>query len=288
MKANIQNLKQEYSSLKSSYLERRIEIKREQSEKLESLKDDYRVKRQEIKDPLKAERLKERIEKRRIYQKLNEPPKRTTLEEIGNSVTHGVGSLLGIYFLVIMILASKSSLSVIASSIYGACFILQMLFSCLYHSFPTGSKVKRIFRRFDYSSIYLQLAGTFTPLLLIYTTVKMNNEIVGVSLCITMWSLVTLGITMVSIFGPGRIRWLHYTLYFLLGWSGIVFLPYWIINKDYFLLMYILLGGVIYSLGMIPFGALRGRKVTHFIWHFVVLTGAIVQFVGIYLYVIPL
>ena len=54
MKANIQNLKQEYSSLKSSYLERRIEIKREQNEKLESLKDDYRVKRQEIKDPLKA------------------------------------------------------------------------------------------------------------------------------------------------------------------------------------------------------------------------------------------
>lgn len=287
-KEELKELQKAYDKLEADYIEDKNRILDEKQLELEELKEQYILSRKRLKNPIKAEKYEEKINRKRENRMKNEPPKRTILEEVGNSITHGVGALLGIYFLVIMLLASNTTLKYVASSIYGMCFILQMLFSCLYHSFRPGSTVKRIFRRFDYSTIYLQLAGTFTPLLLVYATTRMNNTIVGVSLCITMWVLVSIGITFVAIFGPGRIRWLHYTLYFVLGWSALVFIPYWFINKDYLLLTFILVGGVVYSLGMIPFAAFRKKKVAHFIWHFAVLIGAICQFIGIYLYCLPL
>ena len=85
-------------------------------------------------------------------------------------------------------------------------------------------------------------------------------------------------------FGPGRIKWLHYTLYFVLGWSGVLFIPYFI-SDNLPLLFFILGGGVVYTLGMIPF-VLKKKKAAHFIWHFFVLFGAIIQWSGIYLHVL--
>lgn len=287
-KEEYKNLKKHYNDLQLEYIRAKNAIKDEKKLELEELKDNYKIDRLELKNPIKAEKYRLKVEKKKINRAKNEPPKRGLLEEIGNSVTHGVGAIIGIVFLVLMLLISDTTLKQVASSIYGICFILQMLFSCLYHSFRGGSTVKRIFRRFDYSTIYLQLAGTFTPLLLVYTPIRMHTSWIGIMLCSIMWLLVITGITFVCIFGPGRIRWLHYTLYFVLGWSALVFIPYWIINKDLWLLFYILLGGVIYSLGMIPFALLRKKKGAHFIWHFVVLLGAIIQFLGIYLYVLPM
>ncbi len=287
-KKEIKELKQQYDQLYFDYVKNKNLIKDEKHLELEELKDQYKLDRLTLKNPLKASKFQLKLDKKRENRIKNEPPKRGVLEEIGNSVTHGVGAIIGLAFLILMLQISDTSLKLVASSIYGICFILQMLFSCLYHSFRSGSTVKRVFRRFDYSTIYLQLAGTFTPLLLVYTPIRMGYTWVGITLCIIQWALVITGITFVAVFGPGRIRWLHYTLYFVLGWSALVFLPYWVINKDYWLLFYILLGGVIYSLGMIPFAVFRKKKVAHFIWHFVVLAGAIVQFLGIYLCVLPM
>ena len=99
------------------------------------------------------------------------------------------------------------------------------------------------------------------------------------------WALIITGITFVGVFGPGRLRWLHFSLYFLIGWSAIIFIPYWI-NDNLPLFLWILGGGLVYTIGMIPFAALKGKPTAHFIWHFFVLIGAIVQWVGIYLYLI--
>ena len=208
---------------------------------------------------------------------VNEPPRRGVLEEVGNAVTHGVGALLGIAGLVLLLLRSDTGAKVLSSCIYGFCMIVMFLMSCLYHSFKGGSKVKRVWRRFDYISIYLLIGGSFTPLWLVYW-----GNVWGIVLCCVQWAILITGIVFISVFGPGRLRWIHMTLYIAVGWSALVFLP-GMLKNDLPLFLYILGGGVIYTLGIIPF-ALK-RKGAHFLWHFFVLFGALVQFLGIYLYV---
>ena len=87
---------------------------------------------------------------------------------------------------------------------------------------------------------------------------------------------------MLSILGPGRMQWLHFTLYFTIGWSGLIFISGWIKNNIPLLLM-ILIGGIIYTIGMVPFS--RDKEYDHFIWHFFVLAGAVLHWFGIYLFV---
>ena len=206
----------------------------------------------------------------------NEPPKRSILEEVGNAVTHGVGALLGIAGLVLLILRSGTGIQLCAALVYGICFLMMFLMSCLYHSFKWGTKVKRLWRRFDYISIYLLIGGTFTPLWLLYWG---GTE--GVIFCIAQWILILAGITLISVFGTGKALKIHMILYVILGWCGLVFLPK-MIHGNIAFLVFILAGGLLYTLGIIPF-ALK-KKGSHFIWHFFVLFGAVLHWVGIYLY----
>ena len=215
-------------------------------------------------------------EKKIRNRNLNEAPKRGLLEEIGNAVTHGVGALLAIVMMILMLINSTNGLMIMASLVYGISMIFMMSMSSLYHSFKHGSKVKRLWRRFDYASIYLLIGGTYAPIFLIYL-----GDTLGITLFVIQWICIITGITFVSVFGPGRIKWLHFILYFLVGWSGILFIPSWI-NTEQSLLFWIFAGGLIYTLGMIPF-CKKGVKNAHFIWHFFVLLGAIIQWIGIYI-----
>ena len=93
-------------------------------------------------------------------------PQRGVLEEIGNAITHGIGALLSILGMILMILKSNNNIEMISSIIYCSGLFILFTMSCLYHSFKYGSTVKRLFRRFDYSSIYLLIGATFVPILL--------------------------------------------------------------------------------------------------------------------------
>ncbi|MGL5152381.1 MAG: PAQR family membrane homeostasis protein TrhA [Clostridium sp.] len=219
----------------------------------------------------------EKEKRKKYYRELNEPPKLTVLEEVGNAVTHGIGTVLSIIGFVLLMLKSDTGMEVMATCVYGISLFLLMLMSTLYHSFKSGSGVKRLWRRFDYGSIYLLIGGTFAPIFLVY----LGNTL-GIVLFSVQWALIIFGITMVSIFGPARFSWLHFTLYFTIGWSGLVFIPD-MIKNNMSLLWMILIGGVIYTIGMIPF--VRDKKYDHFVWHFFVLVGAILHWIGIYLYI---
>ena len=205
---------------------------------------------------------------------INIVPKRSILEEIGNSITHGVGSIFSIVALILMLVLGQTTKECIAAIIYFIGMFVLFTMSCLYHAFKHGSKVKSLFRRFDYSSIYLLIGATFIPILLIYI-----GGTYGIIFSIIQWIIIITGVTFIAIFGPHKLRSLHITLYVTLGWSGLLLLPNMIKNNIQ-LFYYILGGGIIYTLGIIPF-ALK-KKASHFIWHFFVLLGAIVQFIGIY------
>lgn len=275
--------KKEYDDLQISYYQNKYAIKDAKKRELEDLKFQYKIDKASIRSPLKAEKVRIKIEKKKIHRQMNEAPRRKLLEEIGNATSHGVGALFGIAALILMLLKANTPLSYTAAAIYGSCIFLQMLFSCLYHSFRGGTKVKRIFRRFDYTSIYLAIGGTLTPTYLIYMINNMWGFWYGISFFAVQWVLIATGITFVAIFGPGRIRPLHYTLYFTIGWSALMFLPFWA-NDNIPLLIWILSGGVVYTLGMIPFAAMKHRPGAHFIWHIVCLLGTVCMWIGIYLY----
>jgi hemolysin III len=150
--------------------------------------------------------------------------------------------------------------------------------SCLYHAFPHGSAVKRLFRRFDYSGIYLLIGATFAPILITYF-----NNTFGWIFFAVQWVVIAMGITFVGVFGPTRLRFLHIPLYVILGWSALALLPFMVLGGAANMATWILLGGVIYTVGIIPFTV--KLKASHFIWHFFVLAGAVVQWVGIYKYI---
>ena len=149
-----------------------------------------------------------------------------------------------------------------------------MFSSGLYHALKNGSRAKRIGRRFDYTSIYLLIGGTFAPIWLIYM-----GGFWGVALFCIQWVVILTGVTLVMVFGPGRWRPLHFTLYFVLGWSGLAFIPEFYRNAP-ILLLFIFLGGLVYTLGMIPFG--RNHKYDHCVWHLFVVAAAVLHWVGIY------
>lgn len=219
----------------------------------------------------------EKENRKKRIRELNEPPHLTALEEIGNAVTHGIGAVLAIAGFILLLLKSDTELKIMASCFYGISLFLLMLMSCLYHAFKSGSVVKRLWRRFDYASIYLLIGGTFAPLYLVYW-----GNTLGIILFCIQWALILLGIVMLSVFGPGRLKWLHFSLYFVIGWSGLIFIPDWIHNNMPLLWM-ILIGGIIYTIGMIPFT--RDKKYDHFLWHFFVVAGAILHWFGIYMFV---
>ena len=223
------------------------------------------------------DKAQEREKRKNQIKELNEPPKLTVLEEIGNAITHGVGAMLALAGMILLLVKSDTGLKIMASCFYGISLFILMLMSCLYHSFKSGSTVKRIWRRFDYSSIYLLIGGTLAPLYLVYW-----GNTLGIVLFCIQWSLIIFGVTTICIFGPGRFRWIHFTLYFTIGWSALMFFPSWIKNNIPLMAM-MLIGGVLYTIGMIPF--VKDKKYSHFIWHFFVLAGAIFHWFGIYLYV---
>ena len=165
----------------------------------------------------------------------------------------------------------------LSACLYGACMILMFLMSCLYHAWRAGSTVKRVWRRFDYCSIYLQIGGSFAPILLSYV-----GGTKGLVLFAVQWAIILTGITFIGVFGPASLRKMHIGLYVALGWSALLLLPD-ILRRDPELMGWLLAGGVAYTLGIIPFA--RKTRGAHFLWHLFVLAGAVLQFVGIYRYV---
>ena len=208
--------------------------------------------------------------------KPNDPPKRSLLEEIGNAVTHGVGALFAVAGLVLLLLKARTQVGVFCAVIYGVCLLMMFLMSCLYHSFRWGTRVKRLWRRFDYISIYLLLGGTFTPMWLLFWQGQ-----AGTVFCAVQWALILLGVVFVAVVGPGRPRVLHPVLFVVLGWVGLVFLPR-MVRENMPLFIFILSGGIVYTVGVIPF-ALK-RRGAHFLWHFFVFFGAVIHWFGIYFF----
>lgn len=198
-------------------------------------------------------------------------------EEIANSITHGIGALLSIVALVVLIMVAGTKndmLHLVSFSIYGVTLVLLYMSSTLYHSF-TKPRIKDLFARFDHVSIFLLIAGTYTPLLLINI-----RGVLGWTIFIIVWAIAIAG-GMVRIIYPYRFRKLMVVVYLLMGWLIIFAGKTIITNLPPTSLNYLVLGGIAYSVGVI-FYLWRDLPYGHGIWHLFVLAGSTLHFFAIY------
>ncbi len=201
-------------------------------------------------------------------------------EEIFSSVTHGVGALMAIAATVLVIVMAAihgNAMGVIGGSIYGGTMILLYTMSTLYHSL-TNPKAKKVFRVFDHCSIFLLIAGTYTPYCLCTLWGKG-----GLGILIAIWTCAIMGIVMNAI-ALEKFKNISLVLYVVMGLAIIFKLPTLIGLLPLGGLVFMCIAGVVYILGII-FYKLK-IKYMHAIWHLFVLAGSICFFFSILLYVV--
>lgn len=212
----------------------------------------------------------------------NPLPSYTRGEEILNSVSHGVGALFGVAgtaVLVVWCALHSDARAVASGAVYGFTLILLYTMSTLYHAI-TDRRVKKVLRILDHATIYLLIAGTYTP----YALVTLRGTAIGWVVFGLTWGVAVLGVTLSAV-GLERFKKLSMVLYILAGWAALVAMkPIWDrLPLPGLLLM--LLGGVFYTGGLV-FYALKRRRYFHGIWHFFVLAGSVAHYFSVLLYVV--
>jgi len=198
-------------------------------------------------------------------------------EEMVNSITHAIGTSLSIVALVILLMVAQNqgdTLHLISFSIYGSTLILMYLSSTLYHSF-SSPRIKDLFARFDHVSIFLLIAGTYTPILL--TNI---HGFWGWSLLVILWAIALTGAVIRAIY-LHRYRKIMVFVYLAMGWMFILAGKQIYQSLPTISVTFLILGGVVYSLGVV-FYMWRNLPYAHGIWHLFVMAGSILHFFAIY------
>ena len=204
----------------------------------------------------------------------------TVGEEIANAVSHGVMAVLALIALPFAALWSYTHAvgnnieSAVGVSIFVISLFLMFITSMLYHSMHPDSRHKEIFHILDHIMIYVAIAGSYTPIAL---TVIDGWQ--GILIVILQWAMVIFGIFYKSL-SKRSIPAISLTIYLIMGWTVVFFMPLFIRNASLPLLVLIAAGGVFYTLGAY-FYAKKGFKYHHLVWHLMINIAAVCHFVAI-------
>ncbi|QEN09854.1 hemolysin D [Oceanispirochaeta crateris] len=204
-----------------------------------------------------------------------------SVEEKLNSLTHAIGAGLSIAGLVILLVHTGSSggstLAYVSFSIYGSFQILLYLSSALTHQFSDMPKASKVFRIIDQAAIYLLIAGTYTPFVLLGLGGTLGWVLFG-----TIWGLALLGILMKTIFIREK-HLLSDLLYLPMGWLLILAVKPIIQHFPSGLILWLIIGAFSYTIGIF-FYLTKKIPLSHVVWHLFVLSGGISFFIGFILY----
>ena len=206
-------------------------------------------------------------------------PSYTVGEEIANAITHGFGALCGIVgTIVLLVTAGDDPWKLVGSAIYGFSMILLFTMSCLYHAL-TAPRAKKVMRVFDHTSIFLLIAGTYTPI----TLVPLRG-MVGWTLFAIVWGACLVGIVLNAI-SIERFKKFSMWCYIASGWSVVIAVVPVVQMIPWQGLLFLLAGGVAYTVGVL-FYRKKTVRYFHTIWHGFVFAGALLQYFAVLLYVI--
>jgi len=207
----------------------------------------------------------------------------SALEEKLNVISHGIGFVLSVIALVLLIVRSSlygNAYHIVSFTIFGSSLVVLYMASTLYHN-AKKEKVRNRLNIFDHASIYVLIAGTYTP----YVLVSLNG-VVGWTLFGVTWGAAVLGVTL-KLFFIGKYEKLSTVLYVLMGWIIIIAIKPLTENLSPEGLFWLFSGGIFYTIGAVSF-SFKKLKLNHAIFHLFVLLGSISHFISIYFYVLPL
>ena len=203
-------------------------------------------------------------------------------EETLNAWTHGLGALFGLVGLVVLVVLASpggDAWHIVSCSIYGVTLVLLFSSSTLYHS-CRSERAKHICRIIDHASIYLLIAGTYTPFVLVTLRGAWGWSLFGV-----VWGLALAGIVF-QIFFVDRFRLLQTLIYLLMGWLAVIAAKPLLARVPRPGLLWLLAGGLSYTVGA-GFYLWKKLPYHHAVWHLFVLAGAVCHYFAILFYVLP-
>jgi hemolysin III len=203
-------------------------------------------------------------------------------EELLNSLTHGLGlalSIAGAAVLIVLAALRGDALHITTCAVYGGTLITLYSASTLYHSFR-GPRVRKVFQVIDHCSIFLLIAGTYTP----FTLVNLRGAW-GWSLFAAVWGIAVLGIVFKAFF-TGRMTALSTAAYIAMGWMALLAIKPMLALIPTGGILWIAAGGVAYTLGVVFFACHR-IPYNHAIWHLFVIAGSACHYVAVVRYVVP-
>ena len=203
-------------------------------------------------------------------------------EEVANAISHGVMSLLALFALPFAAVWAylhdpQPVLACVSVSIFVISLFLMFLASTLYHSMNPASKHKAVFHILDHIFIYVAIAGSYTPIAL-----SVIGGWQGVLIAVLQWAMVLFGIFYKSL-SRRSLPAVSLTIYLVMGWTILFFLPLFLRNASTQLLWLIAAGGLFYTLGA-WFYARKGFRYHHLVWHLLINLGAACHFAGIVFY----
>lgn len=205
------------------------------------------------------------------------------MEERLNAITHGVGAVLALVALVVLTAAASihgTAWHIVSFAVFGTTLLLLYTASTLYHS-ARGRRLKRLFQRLDHTSIYLLIAGTYTPFALVALHGALGWTVFGV-----IWLLAAGGIV-VEACSTKRHEVLVTSFYLLMGWLAVFTLKPLVAALPGAAIAWLVIGGVVYSVGAVIY-LLQRIPYNHAVWHLFVLGGSAAHFVAVLFYVLPM
>ncbi|MCX7747577.1 MAG: hemolysin III family protein [Clostridia bacterium] len=198
-------------------------------------------------------------------------------EELANTITHGVSSLIVLFalpFASITAYTHGTITDVIGVTIFCISIFLMFLMSTLYHAMQPDTKHKSVMHILDHIFIYVAIAGSYTPI-----AISIIGGWQSLVILLIQWIMVLCGILYKSISRRSMPK-VSLVIYLVMGWTLIIFMPLFIKKANPLLFWLILAGGMFYSIGAI-FYARKGFKYFHMVWHIFVFLGALTHFIGI-------
>lgn len=212
-------------------------------------------------------------------------PNYTRGEEIFNMVSHIAGGAFGIAALVLCVVRAAihgSAWGVVSSCIYGASIILLYTMSCIYHGLKP-EMAKKVFQVLDHCTIYFLIAGTYTPIL--FCAMRPHSPGWAWVLSGVVWGCAAAA-TVFTAIDLKRYAKLSMFCYLAMGWCILIAIKPTLASVPWQALVWILLGGIVYTVGAVLYGLGKTRRWMHSIFHLFVLLGTLFQFFGIYFYIV--
>lgn len=211
-------------------------------------------------------------------------PNYTKTEELMNTISHAIGIALGFVALITCLIASKDSVNITGSIIYGISMILMYSVSSLYHGMSAESMLqKQVMRIVDHCMIFIFIAGSYAPVIL--NVIYRVSPIKGILMLSLIWAAAIAG-TVFNMIDLDKYSKLSMACYLILGWFAIFIIKPLVAHIGLKGVMYLIGGGISYSIGAVLYGIGKKKRYMHFVFHIFVVIGTALQYVCILNYII--